>query len=150
MAGIKASLQTAEIAMTTDKTTVLQLIAAANHRVLVSEISISIKGVVNTDAPVLFQVLRQTNAGTGGDAITANATGGDYDETIQTIGLKDIDTTEPTGAVELMGEEVHPQGGYTWQAPFGKEIVVEGGGRLGIAVTAGVDRNCKARMVFEE
>lgn len=150
MAGILASLQTAEVAMTTAKTTVLQLIAAANHRVKVHEISISIKGVVNTDAPVIVQVLRQTTAGTGGDALTAHATGGDYDETIQTTGLKDIDEAEPTGTVELMGEEVHPQGGFTWQAPFGKEIIVEGGGRLGIAVTAGVDRNCKARFGFEE
>jgi hypothetical protein len=49
-----------------------------------------------------------------------------------------------------MGEEVHPQCGYTWQAPFGGELVIKGGDRLGISVTAGADVNAKARMIFEE
>jgi len=150
MAGIRFIAQTAEVATTTDKTTVLQIVAAAHQRVLVHEISISFDGVSNVAAPIIVQVLRQTDAGTGGDALTLAKLDETADETLQTTALKDIDDAEPTGATEVLGEEVHPQGGYTWQAPFGGAIVVKGGGRLGIAVTAGAAVNCKARMVCEE
>jgi hypothetical protein len=150
MAGILFVAQTAEVATTTDKTTVLQIVAAANHRVLVHEISIGFKGTTNTDAPILVQVLRQSDAGTGGDALTLAKADESADETLQSTALKDIDDAEPTGATAVMTEEVHPQGGYTWQAPFGRPILVKGGTRLGIAVTAGVTVSCVARMVCEE
>jgi hypothetical protein len=150
MAGILASVQTAEITSGVAKKTVLQLVAAANHRVKVKEISVSFKGTSGSATPVLVQVLRQSDAGTGGDALTAKEFDESIDETIQTTALKDIDGSEPTGTDEIMGEEIHPQGGWTWQAPFGGEIPVGGGNRLGIAVTAAESQTVKARMVFEE
>jgi len=150
MAGILASVQTAEITSGVAKKTVLQLVAAANHRVKIKELSVSFKGTSGSATPVLIQVLRQSTAGTGGDALTAKKFNEGDDETLQTTALKDIDGGEPTGSDEVMGEEIHPQGGWTWQAPFGGEIIVNGGDRLGIAVTAAESQTVKARIVFEE
>lgn len=150
MSGVLASVQTAEITTGVTKKTVLQLVAASNHRDKVKEISVSFKGTSGSATPVLVQVLRQSDAGTGGDALTPKKFNEGDDETLQTTALKDIDGGEPTGTDEVMGEEVHPQGGWTWQAPFGGEIIVKGGTRLGIAVTAAESQTVKARMVFEE
>lgn len=148
MAGIKAVAQTGEIATGTAKKTLLQIVAASNHRTLVKEISVSFKGTANTAAPILVQVLRQTSAGTM-TAFTPQKMNEADDETLQTTAQHSA-TVEPDGTSEVMGEEVHPQGGYTWQAPFGGEIVIKGGARLGIAVTAGADVTAKARIIFEE
>jgi len=148
MAGIRAVAQTAAIATGTSKITLLQLIAAANHRVLVKEVSVSFNGVSNTEEPILVQVLRQSDAGTM-SALTLAKLDLDGDETLQTTGTH-TSTGEPTGTVSVMTEHVHPQGGFTWQAPFGGEIVVNGGDRLGIAVTAAAGVDAVARIVFEE
>lgn len=150
MAGLLAAAQTAEITSGTSKKTILQVIAASNHRVKVKELSVSFKGTSGSATPVLVQVLRQSDAGTGGDALTPQKFNESDQETLQTTALKDIDSSEPTGTDEVMGEEVHPQGGWTWQAPFGGEIIIEGGNRLGIAVTAAESQTVKARAVFEE
>jgi len=148
MAGLRAVAQTAEIDTTTSKRTLLQLIAAANHRVLVKEISISFDGTSNTAAPILVQVATQSTSGTV-TGLTPQKMNPDDTETLQTTAGHTA-TVEPAETAEIMGENVHPQGGYTWQAPFGGEIVVPGGGRLGVAVTAGAAVNAKARMIFEE
>lgn len=148
MAGVRAVAQTAEIDTGTSKKTLLQIVAATNQRVLVREISVSFDGTSNTAAPILVQVLRQTTAGTM-SALTLQKMNPDDGETLQTTGQHTA-TAEPTGTDEVLGESVHPQGGYTWQAPFGGEIHVPGGGRLGLAVTAGAAVNAKARMIFEE
>ena len=148
MAGVLATAQTAEISTGTAKKTLLQLIAAANQRVKVKEISVSFKGTSSTAAPILVQVLRQSDAGTV-SSLTPQKMNEADDETLQTTAGHTA-TVEPTGTTEILGEEVHPQGGYTWQAPFGGEVIVKGGARLGIAVTAGADVSAKARVVFEE
>jgi len=148
MAGLNAFAQTDQIATGTAKKTLLQLVAAANHRVLVGEISVSFKGTTNTDAPILVEVARQSDAGTM-SALTPAKNNVDDAETLQTT-AQHTATAEPTETDVVMAREVHPQGGFDWMAPFGKEIVVSGGDRLGIAVTAGVDVNAVASMRFEE
>lgn len=151
MAGIRFTCQTQQFTTGTSELCVLQILAAANHRVKVREFSVSFTGIVNTDAPILCQLLRQSDAGSGGDALTPQKMDPTDDETIQTSALENLDgSAVPTETSELISEEVHPQGGYTWQAPFGGEIVVPGSGRLGINVTAAVAVNCVARMVCEE
>jgi hypothetical protein len=151
MAGLRFTLQTAEVNTGTSKKTALQLLAGANTRVKVKEISISFKGTTNTASPIIVEVLRQTGAGSGGDVLTPTKIDADAGETLQTTALKDIDgSTQPTDVAELLGEEVHPQGGYTWQAPFDGELIVNGGDRLGIAVTAAATVACKVRMICEE
>jgi hypothetical protein len=148
MAGVLAVAQTAEIATGTSKKTLLQIVAATNVRVKVKEFSVAFKGTSNTAAPILVEVTRQSTAGTM-SALTPQKVDLDGDETLQTT-AQHTATAEPTETAALMREQVHPQGGYTWQAPFGAEIVVNGGDRLGIAVTAGADVNAVARVVFEE
>lgn len=151
MAGLKFRLQTAEISSGTAKQVVLQVIAPANQRVKVKEIAISFKGIVNTDAPILCAVERQSTAGSGGTSLTPVKVVTSDSETIQSTALKAINgSTMPTVTNTEMTEEVHPQGGFLWQAPYGEELIVAGGERLGIAVTAGVSVNCVARMVCEE
>jgi hypothetical protein len=148
MAGIKAVAQTDEIATGTSKKTLLQLIAASNHRILVKEVSISFDGTSPTAAPILVEVARQTDAGTA-SSLTPVKIDQDGDETLQTT-AQHTATAEPTEGDVPMREKVHPQGGYTWQAPFGGEIVVNGGDRLGVVVTSGASVNAVARVVFEE
>jgi hypothetical protein len=150
MAGIRAVAQTADVATGTSAKTILQIVAAANHRVIVREFSISFDGTSNTGTPIHVALIQQSTAGTGGDALTCVKIDESTDETLQTTALKDIDEAEPTGSTVLMAEKIHPQGGFTWQAPQGGELLVKGGTRLGVVVTADYEVNALARIVFEE
>jgi len=148
MAGTRFKVVTGEIATGTSAKTLLQIVAAANHGVLIDEISISFKGTSNTATPIRVRVLRQTTAGTM-TSLTPVKDPPDSGETLQ-VGAQHTATAEPTAGDVLMTELVHPQTGYTWQAPFGREIKIGGGGRLGIEVLAGADVNAVVRVVGEE
>lgn len=150
MAGLAFEAQSPEVATGTTKKTVLQILAPTNQRVLVSEWSISFEGLDPVGTPIQVTLERQSTAGSGGDPLTPVKTNSGDDETIQTTALSDIDTSQPTETATLRREKVHPQGGYTWQAPFGKEIVVKGGERLGITVFAAVTVDCVATFRAEE
>lgn len=148
MSGVGLRAQTDEITTGTSVKTLLQIEAAANHRVKVREISVSFKGTTNSDAPIKVDVLRQTTAGTLSSLTLVKDSPGD-DETLQTAATHTA-TAEPTAGDILMSEEVHPQTGFVWQAPFGGEMIVPGGTRLGIRATAGVSVSAVARLVGEE
>jgi len=151
MAGLRYSFQSGEIATGVARRTMLQVTAPANQRIKVKEWSISYDGVVQTNPGIFVEIERQTSAGLGGDVITGKKLDDDIAETVQSTGLELIDgTTAPTPGDVLMSEQVHPQGGYTWRAAFGEEIIVKGGERLGIIVTASVDVNAVVRMICEE
>lgn len=148
MAGLRIVAQTDEIATGASKKTLLQLVAAANHRVLVKELSISFDGTSNTADPIQVEVARQSDAGTM-SSLTLLKVDPDDDESIQTT-AQHTATGEPTETAVIMREQVHPQGGYTWQAPFGGELVINGGDRLAVVVTAGADVNAVVRAFIEE
>lgn len=153
MAGVRFTVQASGVVTGTAERCVLQIVAAANHRVRVPEFGISFDGVVDTDVPILVQLFRQTDTPTGSESVTPVKMNSSDDETIQTTATKHFDgsdqpTKSPTDPI--FSEYVHPQGGYTWQAPFGNEIVVPGGTRLGMVVTAGVSVNCAPRFVCDE
>jgi len=148
MSGVRLRAVTGEIATGTSAKTLLQLVAASNHAVIVDEISISFKGTSNTASPIRVRILRQTTAGTM-SALTLVKDPDDVDETLQTTGQHTA-TFEPTAGDVLLAEEVHPQTGYTWQAPFGRAIKIGGGDRLGIEVLAGADVNAICRASMEE
>lgn len=136
MAGIRwrASSQEEPLAAATAET-VLQIVAAANHRAKITEYTISFKGVVVTDTPVRCQIWRQTGAGTS-SAATVNKEDISVDETLQTTARRAV-TVEPTSDDALIDEfEVHPQTGCKVFLPFGQEIPVPGGGRVGFKLTA--------------
>jgi hypothetical protein len=149
MAGVRFVSSIAETATGTSALTLLQIVAAAQQRVKISEISISFKGTSNTAAPILVQIMIQTAGSEAKSAGTVSKWNPADDETLQTTACITF-TTEPTYGVELLKEEVHPQTGYTWQAPFGGEIIVPGGKLLGIVVTAGVSVSAVCRVIGEE
>lgn len=148
MAGCRWKAVTSQITTGTTIKTLLQLIAASNHAIIVDEWSISFTGVSNTGTPIWVRVLRQTTAGTM-SALTVVKDPDDWDETIQTT-AQHTATAEPTASDVLFAEHVHPQQGYTWQAPFGRGIKVGGGDRLGIEVTAGTSVSALVRACGEE
>jgi len=150
MAGIRFTLQTGVNATTTSKVTQLQVLAPANQRVLIKEISISFEGTTNTGEPVLVEMARQSTAGTGGSAVTPRKLDTGYAETIQASALENIVTAQPTETFVQRSEKIHPQGGFNWYSRFGDEIVVAGGDRFGIAITAGASVDCVVTMVCEE
>ncbi len=148
MAGNRFKGATAQIATGTSAKTLLQIVAVANHKVLIDEISISFNGTSNTATPIRVRVLRQTTAGTM-SALTLVKDPDDWDETIQTT-AQHTATAEPTAGDVLLVEHVHPQQGYTWQAPFGRALAIGGGDRLGIEVLAGADVSAVVRVCGEE
>lgn len=148
MAGVRFSLTSGEVNSGTATLTVLQLVAASNHRVLVDEIGVSFQGTSATNAPVLVEVLRQSTAGTMSSWTPKKLDASD-DETLGVTGQVNA-TAEPTAGEVLMTHLVHPQSGFTWQAPFGRQIHVGGGTRLGLRITATVAVDCVARFVGEE
>lgn len=148
MAGVGFVGQTGEVSIGTSALTLMQIVAAANQRVRLREFSVSFKGTSNTASPVLVQLMRQTTAGTA-SALSLKKWNSADDETLQTTAQQTF-TVEPTYSDVLITEEVHPQTGYTWQAPFGGEIICKGGEKLAIVVTAGAAVTGEARVIGEE
>ena len=147
MAGINIVANPGEVTTGTSAKTVLQVVAASNHRVKIKRWGITCKGVVPTDPSVLVRLLRQTTAGTM-TALTPKKLG-DYTETVQTT-AQHTATGEPTAGDVLAIREVHPQAGYYEILPFGDEIPIPGGGRVGIEVTATVSISVVPEIVMEE
>jgi hypothetical protein len=153
MARLGIIAQPALIVTGTALKTLLQLVAPTNQRVAVREISISFNGVSNTSTPILVEVVRQTSAGTITNVTTLRKTDPDISaETIQTT-CKDTATVEPTDGGDVpIAEQVHPQTGFLWQ-PGGMgidELIIPGGGRLGVRVTAGTSVSAAVRVRAEE
>lgn len=149
MAGVGVAAVTPSISFSTSTTTLIQIVAPTNQRLVVNELSVSFDGVSNTAKPIQVDVLRQSSAGTMSSLTPVKRNSSDS-ETIQST-AQHTSTGEPTAGNILMSEQVHPQTGYTWQAPFGKEIIVPGGGRLGIRlVTPGAGADAFARINYEE
>lgn len=149
MAGVGISAQMPKTATGTSAKTLLQLVAATNQRVILNEISISFDGVTNSAVPILVELVRQTSAGTM-SALTVRKVSNSDQETLQTTAQQNA-TAEPTDAGDIPWTElVHPQTGLTWQAPYGQEIKVQGGTRIGIRVTAAAGVNAVCRLKGEE
>lgn len=159
MAGLRFVAQSPLMYTATSAKTLIQILAATNVRVLAKEFSIAFNGTSNTAAPIRVQIMRQTTAGTpGGDggALTLLKINAADDETLQTTAQNGptttgvVWTTEPTAGNIIVDTHVHPQTGYTWQAPFGSDIVVIGGTRLAIRVTAAAEVQALCSLLCEE
>ena len=147
MAGNFGALTTsAAVSSTTSAKTILQLIAPANTSLRVQGFGVFFAGVSVTDAPIVVELLRQTNAGT----VTARTPlkRGVSATALQATGAENA-TAEPTASDILWSGAVHPQMGV--EIPLvGKEIQMDGGTRLGLRVTAAVSVNVRAHIDFEE
>jgi hypothetical protein len=148
MAGCRFRGTVSGVSTGTSLKTILQIVAASNHAVMIDEISVSFQGTSNTASPILVKVARNTSAGTM-SALTLAKDPDDWGETMQTT-AQHTATAEPTEGTVILEEYVHPQTGYTWQAPHGKAIKIGGGDRLGISVTAGASVSCAVRCTGEE
>lgn len=144
MAGVRGRANTAQVATGTSAKTILQLVAASNHRIVVPRITVSFEGVTSTDAPIQVVVMRQSTAGTM-SSLTLTKDNDSDDETLQTT-AQHTATVEPTSGDILETQLIHPQGGRGVFGPF----VVKGGGRLGVVVTASVSIDCVVSAQFEE
>lgn len=149
MAALLGTAVTAEVALTAATSrTALQLVAAANHAVRVLGFSATFDGVSPTGEPVLVELVRQTTAGTMSSLTPVKKDPG-RDETLQTT-AQHTATAEPTTTDVLDRKEVHPQSGYEKLFPLGQEIIVPGGGRVGLRFTAPDAVNVVAQLDFEE
>ena len=133
MARLDWILRYPETASGTSTKTLLQLVTTAHQRIVLKEVSLSWKGISNTAAPVLVELLYQTTAGT---MTAANPVAEDVGagETLQTTGQRDA-TAEPTARNIIRSWEVHQQSGFLWQG----EILISPGGtsrRIGLRLVS--------------
>lgn len=139
MAGVMLAINSGEVAIAAATAeTVLQIVAAANHGVKVGGLGVFFKGTSPTDTPAKVEVVRQTDAGTmtaGSSGTNVSKKSDGDDETIQTT-VRVNATAEPTTTDVLFTWEVHPQTGLQLFFPYGAELRVKGGGRLGVRITA--------------
>lgn len=130
MAGLRVVGNTADISFSTSTKTLVQLIAASNHRVRVERVRVSFKGISSSEAPVLVKLAVQTTAGTMSSLTLAKALSTD-DETLQTT-AQHTATAEPTTTTVLASKLVHPQGSHEFVFPPGRDFLIPGGTRLGV------------------
>lgn len=152
MAGLLGRIRFAPITVTsTNSASLAQVIAPANHRLLVWEVFVSGKSISSTDVPIQVEILKQTDAGTAGDAVTAVKWDDTYDETLQASGLETWDA-EPTAGDILVNALFHPQSHFHFKANCKDEAIpVPGGDRLGVRVdTVGQNTTLYGYIKFEE
>lgn len=149
MAAFQGVVQTEEVALSAATLkTVLQLVAAANHRVKILRWGVYFDGVSVVAAPVEVEVTRQTTAGTM-TSLTPVKLDDSIAETLQTT-AQHTATAEPTPGDIIDAVEVHPQQGYEIIYPLGQEPIIGGGDRVGWAITAPATVNVRVKAVFEE
>jgi hypothetical protein len=125
--------------------TILQLTAATNQRVKVKAFSVTVAGVVPVDLTV--RIVRQTTAGTSGTAVTPVKIEPAAAETIQTVAATNF-SVEPTATDVLQYKRL--QGSYEKIFPLGQELIIAGGGRIGIECTCTAIATVACEFVFEE
>lgn len=148
MAGRRGIAQITGISLTAAATTVLQLVAAANHAVKIVEVGFGAAGTDNTHAPILVELVRQTTAGTM-TSLTLNKDDDSNGDTFDTTGQHTA-TAEPTTTDVVRAWRVHPQAG-SLVVPFGDfGPMIGAGDRLGLRATAANAVTATAYLVFEE
>lgn len=127
--------------------TVIQAVAPTNQRLALRSFSVSFDGTSGAAEPVQVDLVRQTDAGTSTAATPVRE--GVGSETIQTTGRKNA-TAEPTTTDVLRRYNVHPQQGFERIFGYDEEILIPGGGRLGLRCTAPAGVNVVGHMTLEE
>lgn len=135
MAGVQWSVPSGEVSLSAGVAkTVLQVVAASNHRVLIKMLKVFGKGTVSSDTPILVELVRQSTAGTSTAGTPVKVNEGD-NETL-TVTARVNATVEPTTSDVIEQWYIHPQGGSLEYTPITMEHPVIGGGRLGVRMTA--------------
>ena len=130
MAGLLFHIPSGEVSLSAGVAkTVLEVLAAANHRAKVLAVEVFFKGTSTTDTPVKVDIARITTTGTGSAGTTVK-NDADDDEVVQTT-FEFNSTVEPTYGAVLKTWEIHPQTGLILAFPLGQEIIINGGDLLG-------------------
>lgn len=137
MAGMAFSAVTDTAPTLTSSTakTVLQILAAANRRVIVTGVVVSFDGVTAADAPIRVDLVLQSDVGSGSSAVTPTKLEQSISESLQSTAVRNC-TSEPTGSTIYHSEYVHEQGGVPLAIVPGS-IIIKAGDRLGIRATPG-------------
>lgn len=120
--------------------TLLQIVAAANHRALIHEVAIGFRGIDPTAVPVIIDLVEQTSAGTGLSSVTGIKEDPSYSETLQTTALRGgltdaANTAEPTTGTNYRRSWTrHAQSSLIYPLPMRTPIIVRGGERVGLRV----------------
>jgi hypothetical protein len=126
--------------------TLLQLKAATFQRIKVKGYSVTMGGIVVKN--LIVRVVMNTDAGVASTTLTPTKLTRGAAETIQTVAKTGF-SSEPTAGDVLQFKRL--QSSYEKIFPMGQEIIVEGGGWLGIAVTSVADSaELAAEFLFEE
>jgi hypothetical protein len=113
--------------------TLFQIRPPNNQRVKLWGIDLGLQGSTPATAPVPFDILLQTTAGTA-TALTGQTRDRGTDESIQADMWKDF-SAEPTASTILIEFSVHQQGLFPWRPPF--PVIVKGGERVGFRYKSG-------------
>lgn len=154
MAGLKLVASSALQSLAADtEETVLQLAAAANHRVVVQGFSVTLSGTAAKD--LMVRVVRQTGTGTAGTVSTTTQIIYPLEpaaaETIQTVARTNFSVEPGLDTPNKVVQYKRLQSSYELRLPMGQEIIIPGGGFLGIAVTSvGATASVGAEFFFEE
>lgn len=134
MAGLRFTLDSGAVALTASTAkTIVQGVAPASQRVLMSRLDISSNGITPTDPGILIDVLVQSTAGTM-SALTPQKLVSSDSESINTTAQKTA-TAEPTAGNILFSFYYNEQ---TWVPMiFDPPVPIVGGTRLGIRATPG-------------
>lgn len=124
-----AKINKVSIAGGGDKTAVM-ITAGTNHQVELLEVAVFCFGTNATQAPIEFQLVRATTAGTA-SALTA-VKWNDSDGDAADATLQDTFTVEPTTGTILLPFAVHPQTGII--LPMVEPLIIGAGDRLTLLV----------------
>lgn len=149
MAGVPFAVTSGiqQTAVTTGPKTMIQLLAATNHRAEVDEIWLGGQGTNPVQTPILWDIVVQTSAGTGGAAQTLQKENPADPETLQTSALVCAVTTaawtgEPTFGGEIRALPIPANQTDKWYFPTPLVITGTGTNRLGVRATADTNTNC--------
>lgn len=134
--------------------TVLNVIAAANRRVKVTEVGVGFIGASGAAKPVLVELCTSTQAGagSGGSSVTPAATDPGDASTVQATATKGL-TSEPTVLTAIRRWRVHPQAGMIIQFPLGREPSTDIAKAMALRITfetAETTTNIDSYIEFEE
>ena len=128
--------------------TVIQLVAAANHRVVLVGYGSGTRGTSNTETPGQVDILRQTTAGTA-SALTLVKADDSIADSLLTTAQQDF-TAEPTSGDVLRRHSVHPQAGIDIRDAYSRELILGGGDRIGMRLTYAQVQTADCYLDFEE
>lgn len=150
MAALNFAVNSGEIAcVAATAKTILQIVAPTNQRVRILEWGVYFDGTSGSAEPVQVTLSRQSSAGSGSSSVTPTKDDDSIGDSIQTTAIKGC-TSEPTTGDTLRHKNVHPQGGYEWNATPGQDLICGAGDRIGIVVTAPANVNAIGFMRCEE